>query len=640
MGFLGNLSNRVKKFLSRDKEAQAKRLAKGATSAGALTGYGKDMMQVFGYDSISAYLNIENDLLARFADYEEMDDSPEMSMAVSVIAWEATQNDYERKTSLWITSPDKTTELMLDQELIRKRLRLPEEELPEITRTLIKYGNDYEELLVDNEGVRGLNFLPPATVRRIEGPRGELYGFVQDYRGRYGYTPHDFQALIKRRFQTNKDPNNKTPGDWMRPSKQKAIALEDWEVVHFRLRGKQRRSIYGHSAMEGARWIWKRTQLLEDSAMIYRLQRAPERFAFYVDTGDLPPAEAMAMVNRVRQQYKKKKFFDPSTGKLNLRWEPLSQDDDFWVPVRMGQEGTRIEVLGSPAWQHMEDIEYFRDKMFSAMIVPKAYLAQDANIARQILSNQDVAFARMILSVQRELRNGISRIARIHLASLGIDPQRVEYEVHMAMPSSIYELAQIEVMNARADLAARMKEFVSEYWILHHIFRLEDEDIEMIMKQKEQDAERLAGMDSRQQIIQAKALQAAGLMPDQNWSTGVPMAPVQPASASKSNGQATPREDIDGMVRRVADGFMLPQYFTPRATASSQILSSRYQPSRWESSVGHGDRLAEKRAEGKIDKLLANDHHMTQQLERLGSLLQEIKRTARSGRNVGGYRGE
>jgi len=115
------------------------------------------------------------------------------------------------------------------------------------------------------------------------------------------------------------------------------------------------------------RWIWKRLVLLEDSALVYRLQRTPERFAFYVDVGDLPPQEALAYVRKVQQGFKKKKYINPTTGKLELKFNPIAPDEDFWVPTRKGQDGTRIDNLGAPQWQHMDDIEYFRDKMFSAI---------------------------------------------------------------------------------------------------------------------------------------------------------------------------------------------------------------------------------------------------------------------------------
>jgi intein/homing endonuclease len=164
-----------------------------------------------------------------------------------------------------------------------------------------------------------------------------------------------------------------------------------------------------------------------------------------------------------------------------------SQDEDFWVPVRKGVEGTRIEVLGGPSWQHMEDVEYFQNKLFSALKVPKAYLAQDENVARAVLSSEDVRFARSVLRVQREVKNGLSKIARTHLAALNIDPYATEYALHMTVPSAIFELAQLEVRNSRADLASRMREHVSLPWVLKNVYLLSDDDIETITRQRTED---------------------------------------------------------------------------------------------------------------------------------------------------------
>ena len=291
--------------------------------------------------------------------------------AIDIYADDATQVDALKNRTVWVDSPDQTVQTILE-DLFHRRLRI-DEEIWEMARTLVKYGNDYEELLVTGDGVVGLNFLPPPTMRRIEGRRGELFGFVQDFKGRFGYSPDEFKQLLTQRLAGANQAH------------EKYAALEDWEVAHLRLRSKHRRSIYGYSVLESSRWIWKRLMLLEDAAMVYRLQRAPQRYAFYIDVGDLPPKEAFAFLHKVRQQYKKTKFYNPTTGKLDLKFNPLSQDDDFFVPVRKGVQQTKIEVVGSPSWQHMEDIEYFKLKLYAAIKVPKVYLGSEAPRAKGVL---------------------------------------------------------------------------------------------------------------------------------------------------------------------------------------------------------------------------------------------------------------
>jgi intein/homing endonuclease len=337
-----------------------------------------------------------------------------------------------------------------------------------------------------------------------------------------------------------------------------------------------------NSVLESSRWIWKRLLLMEDAAMIYRLQRAQERLAFYVDTGDLPPAEALAHVNRVRQMHRKKKFVNPSNNKMDMKFEPLSPDEDFYVPVRKGVEGTRIEVLGSPSWQHMDDVNYFKSKLLASLKVPKAYLAQEEGASKNVLSSEDVRFARSVLRVQRELRNGLKRMARVHLAALKVDPSRVDFEMNMTVPSAIYELAQIEVRNARADLATRMKEHVSLNWVLSNVYGLTDSDIERILKERSEDVVREGKAQTEVEKMSAQAQQAA----------------------------APSLEGAQPSVRRIRDRIdSTPRNQRKRIT---------------EQELFKGNREAEKRAEEKLDKLLRNDSQVAKRVDEIGGLVRDL----------------
>ena len=498
--------------------------------------------------------------------------------AIDIYADDCTQTDMQINRSLWLSSPDKDVE-KLGSDLFHKTLRI-DEELWEVARTLCKYGNDYEELLVN---------------------------------GRTGYSPAEMQQILAARATTQS-------GGSVRDDK--ITALEDWEVVHFRLRGKHRRSIYGYSALEPARWIWKRLMLLEDAALIYRLQRAPERYAFYVDVGDLPPREAMAYVNKVRQQFKKKKFVNPSTGKLDLKWEPLSQDEDFFIPTRKGADSTRIEVVGSPSWQHMDDIEYFQKKLFSAMKVPKAYLGQEEGVARAVLSSEDTRFARTMLRVQRELRNGFSKVFRTHMAAIGIDPTRVEYEIHMTTPSSIFELAQLEVRNARADLASRMREHVSLHWVLANVFGMGDKEIETIIEQREEDTIRDMAAEGKGQAEAQKALP-----PEPGFGAGAPppvRAPAPPAAKAPPAGEMATGEEARQSMRKLYSAMS-------RQRRSSKSLLGRGARGISEQELFRGSREAEKRASDKLDEVLRGNRVLGGRMKEAQGLLRELARANMKG---------
>lgn len=619
MGVSADLAKRISGFFTKDKERANLQLAKGAT-ADRLDGHAVDILTGLGYDALSQYLRLDQGLLQRYADYEEMDDYGEIATALDIFADDSTQPDSTEHRTVWITSKDKTLQQNLD-DLLNRTLRL-DEEIWEIARTLCKYGNEFEEILVTKDGVRGLNYLPPATMRRIEGNKGDLLGFIQDFKGQFDYSPTDYQQVLAAKFGgADYAPD-------LNLLQSPLAAFEGWEVAHFRLRGKERRSVYGHSALESARWIWKRLMLLEDAALVYRLQRAPERFAFYVDVGDLPPQEALAFVNRVRQNFRKKKFVDPTSGKLNLKFDALAQDEDFFVPSRKGVDSTRIETLGAPQWQAMDDIEYFRDKLFAAIKVPKAYLGQEQGVARAVLSSEDVRFARTVLRVQREIKNGLRKIIRVHLAALNVDPYAVEYDIHMTVPSSIFELAQMEVRTAKADLAARMRDFVSLHWILSRVFGMSDEEIKEIQKQRKGEAidDAKTQADAQQVAMPPEAAMAGpeGEVPPEGGEAPPEEAPPEGGEAPPEGEFGPPPAESrvrsafqQNLVERILDRQRRTAF--KRGIPTSRTISDR------ELFEGKQNAQQERRMEERLQQLLQNDKGLELRLRELGGLLRDIR---------------
>lgn len=251
--------------------------------------------------------------------------------------------------------------------------------------------------------------------------------------------------------------------------------------------------MYGFSVADNCRWIWKRLTLIEDAVLVYKLTRSPSRYAFYVDVGDLPPNEARSHLAKVRDQFKKNKFINPNSNKIDQKFNALSIDEDFFLPVRDGKDGTKVDVLSGPASQPIDDVEYFQEKLFAALKIPKAYLSQENNMAKTSLAQMDVRFSRSVLRVQRGVRNGLKQIARVHLASIGVDPDQTEFEIGMTVPSAVFELAKMEVENAKLDLATRYGEFASSYWIMSKILGWTDDEIAEIRAQKEQEAPPVEG---------------------------------------------------------------------------------------------------------------------------------------------------
>lgn len=470
MSIGGKVVDFIRGVFSRNVEAK-KEAGGGIDLSGmALDMFGDVSVQAVMHGTMDDYISMSQALMGRFIDYERMDDYPDCSTALNVLADDATVSDPQEHHVMWTVCRDESIVSMLNH-VLQKKIMV-DDEAWETIRILCKYGNAFEEVLVNEGGVQGLNYLPTPTMRRIEGDRGEIKGFIQSFRGAFEVQPY-ILGNLEFDLGVGRDP-------------QTGVAMfEPWRIVHMRLRHTRRKAMYGVGMLEPARWVWKRLVLLEDAALISRLSRAPSRFAFYVDVGKLPTERAEKYLDLIRQKMKKRKFVNPRSGQLDLRYSPLATDEDFYLPVRDSREVVRADVLNTPQWTGMEDVEYFRGKLHAAMMVPKAYLGYTDDMpSRATLSQTDVRFARTVLRVQREYRNNLKAVTDIHLASQRIDPAYVDYNLAMTIPSAIFELAQLEVQNTRAQLAVGLDPFVSKHWILSKLFSLSDGEIERIMAER------------------------------------------------------------------------------------------------------------------------------------------------------------
>ena len=148
------------------------------------------------------------------------------------------------------------------------------------------------------------------------------------------------------------------------------MTFENWQVAHFRILGNDKYSPYGTSVLEPARRIWRQLNLLEDAMMAYRIVRAPDRRVFYVDVGSIAPTEIEQYMQRVMTQMKRNSIVDENTGRVDLRYNPLSVEEDYYIPVR-GTTSSKIESLpGGSFTGQIDDVKYLRDKLFSALKIP------------------------------------------------------------------------------------------------------------------------------------------------------------------------------------------------------------------------------------------------------------------------------
>ena len=265
------------------------------------------------------------------------------------------------------------------------------------------------------------------------------------------------------------------------------ITFENYEIAHFRNLTDSNFLPYGKSMIEPARKVWKQLTLMEDAMLIHRIMRAPEKRIFKIDVGNIPPAEVDNYMQRIINQMRKTPYVDQQTGEYNLKFNMQNMLEDYFLPVRGGQSGTEIDTLAGMEFTGIDDIEYLKNRMMSALKVPKAFLGYEEGLSgKATLGAEDVRFARTIEKIQRIVISELHKIAIIHLYSQGYEnAELLDFELSMTSPSTIYEQEKLTLYTSKVDLAKSMLEgkIISRDWIFKNIFNFNDDEIDGLEKQ-------------------------------------------------------------------------------------------------------------------------------------------------------------
>lgn len=391
------------------------------------------------------------DRMARYSDFQEMEYTPEIASALDIYAEESVAPD-ELGNVLHIYSENQQINRIL-HELFYDTLNV-NFNLTAWVRNMCKYGDFF--LFNDVSPDQGVINVYPIAVNEIE--REE--GFDKD----------DPLAV---RFR------------WMTQGNQ---ILENWQVSHFRILGNDAFLPYGTSVLEAARRIWRQLILIEDAMLVYRIVRAPDRRVFYIDVGNIPPEEIPNYMEQAQAQLKKNQVVDKTTGRVDLRYNPLSVDEDYFLPVRGSATGTKIDTLtGGNNTAAVEDVQYIQKKLFAALKIPKAYLGYDEGLgAKATLSQEDIRFSRSINRIQRTIISELNKIAIIHLHAHGFDgPDLLDFELKLTNPSTIAQQQKLELYNTKftiAQSAVGVEGLVDKRWIRKNIFMMSDDEIRAIEK--------------------------------------------------------------------------------------------------------------------------------------------------------------
>ena len=465
----------------------------------------------------------EPNRMAAYYDYESMEFTPEVSAALDIYAEESTTMS-EKGEILTIYSESDRIKGILD-DLFHNKMDV-NTNLQMWARGMAKYGDDFVYLKIDPEkGIIGVQQLPNIEIERIEGASTKTDG-ARDV----------------------KVPTRELRFQW----KNKDLEFQAWEVAHFRLLGDDRKLPYGTSMLDKIRRIWKQLLLAEDAMLIYRTSRAPERRVFKIFVGNMDDKDIEPYVQKVANKFKRQPISDPRNGQVDMRYNQMAVDQDYFVPVRDAAQTMPIETLpGAANLGEIADIEYIQKKMLAALRIPKAFLGFEEVVGDgKSLALMDIRFARTINKIQKSLIQELNKVALIHLYLLGMEDELNNFTLSLTNPSAQSDLLRLEQWKEKItlykDATSDQSQVgilpVSHTWAKKNILGLSDSEV--ILDLQQQRLERAIGFEltNTQNIIKR-----SGVFDEVDSKYGIPEEEREKLEASGAMGGEAPGGEGGGM---------------------------------------------------------------------------------------------
>ena len=436
--------------------------------------YSTSPTSLYGYQSNFNYQTLRPQL---YSEYDSMDTDAIIASALDIIADESTlKNDMGEVLS--IRSSDENIQKIL-YNLFYDVLNIEFNLWPWV-RNMCKYGDFFLKLEISEKfGVYNVIPYNAFHIERLEGQDPD--------------NPSDIQYAF--------DPNGVSAGGYgyynvpnANDVNQNSIIFDNYEVAHFRLLTDTNFLPYGRSYIEPARKLFKQYVLMEDAMLIHRIVRAPEKRVFYINVGNIPPAEVENFMQKTVSKMKRTPYMDEKTGEYNLKYNMQNMLEDFYIPIRGNDTATKIDTTPGLAYDGIADVEYLRDKLFAALKVPKAFMGYDEDTeGKATLAAQDIRFARTIERIQRILVSELQKIALVHLYTQGYtDENLTNFDLSLTTPSIIYDQERVALMTEKMTLAQSMvdSKLIPSDWIYENIFHFSADEYDEYRDLVQQDTKR------------------------------------------------------------------------------------------------------------------------------------------------------
>lgn len=445
------------------------------------------------------YLNLEHNAKsdAELIDrYRDMSIHPEVDSAIDDIVAEAIVNDsdaYPIKLDTKNVDQSDTVKKKLEEEFrnILKVLKFKENSY-DIFRNWYVDGRLYYHVIIDNskpkEGIKELRRVDPRKIKKIreiekkdKSVKGENYSLVSDVKEYY---------IFNDKGIVSGDTASGIP-----------ITLDSITYVPSGLKDSKRNYTIGH--LHKAIKPLNQLRLVEDSVVIYRWTRAPERRVFYIDVGNLPKAKAEQYLSDIMTKYKNKIVYDGATGEVRDDRKHLSMLEDFWFPRREGGRGTEIETLpGGSNLGEMDDVIYFQKKLYKSLNVPISRLEPENSIqlgrATEI-SRDEYKFNRFIVRLRNSFSYLFMDLLKKQLILKGIitptEWEEISEDIILDYTQDSYytDIKNTEMLRDKITLIGEMEGMIGTYyskeWVKRNILKMNDEEIKKMDDQIQKESE-------------------------------------------------------------------------------------------------------------------------------------------------------
>ena len=461
------------------------------------------------YVDIDGVYKSEADLIKR---YREMALHPEVDSAIEDIINEAIvsdQNDSPVQLDLDNTpASDKLKELIREEFKHIKEMLDFDKKSHEILRNWYVDGRVFYHKVIDvnkpQEGIKELRYIDPLKIKYIRKLKSSdnnvsavtkriLDANIPDTPEIEEYYLYDPMAYTAKDSAT-------AMGTFKDQLKAVKIAPDSITFCHSGLvdRNKQTILSYLHKSIKALNQL----RMIEDSLVIYRLSRAPERRIFYIDVGNLPKIKAEAYLRDVMNRYRNKLVYNASTGEIRDDKKYMSMLEDFWLPRREGGRGTEITTLpGGQNLGELSDIEYFQKKLYRSLGIPESRIAgsgEGFNLGRSSeILRDEIKFTKFVGRLRKRFSNMFNDMLRTQLILKNIvSPEDWDQLADHIQYDFIYdnhfaELKDTELLTERLGVVAAIEPYLGKYfsidYVKRYVLKQTDQEIVDLKKQMEKE---------------------------------------------------------------------------------------------------------------------------------------------------------